>query len=48
MIGTMIVATRLPFTYDSEPQENTQNAATVSSPIEVSAYLLFHHFIQSN
>ncbi|EFX62423.1 hypothetical protein DAPPUDRAFT_120249 [Daphnia pulex] len=39
MIGTMIVATRLPFTYDSDPQENTQNAATVSSPIEEGPYV---------
>jgi hypothetical protein len=45
MIGTMIVATRLPFTYDSEPQENTQNAATVSSPIEVSVPLIASYFI---
>jgi hypothetical protein len=37
MIGTMIIATRLPFNYDPDPQESL-NPATVSSPNEVRVF----------
>ncbi|XP_057375576.1 major facilitator superfamily domain-containing protein 6-like [Daphnia carinata] len=39
MIGTMIVATRLPFNYDPEPQESLANPATVSTPEESTRYV---------
>ena len=47
MIGTMIIATRLPFNYDPDPQES-QNPATVSSPNEVRVFFQIRANKKSN